>query len=91
MFDENPCRTRINRAIIGAVVWEWLTRLIGMDESRLKQGLEQMAAQRSEGLQVEYERAEVIEKQIETANKRIAGLTKPFSGGYDETSRQRLT
>lgn len=28
-----------------------------------------MAAQRSEGLQVEYERAEVIEKQIETATK----------------------
>jgi site-specific DNA recombinase len=82
---KKPCRFNINRDSVDTIVWQWLTELMSMDESRLKQGLEQMATQRSEGLRAKYERVEVIEKQIETANKRIAVLVKAFSGDDDET------
>jgi site-specific DNA recombinase len=82
---KNPHReimVRVSNA--DAIVWTWLEMLLGMDEIKLRKGLNQIAAQRENQSQLKRDRLDATNAQIDNVSKKITGLMRTFSGDEDE-------
>lgn len=88
--EKHPCSERVRRELVEGIVWEWLTAVVSMDETRLRRGLEQIASEREDQLQARRERIETITAEIAGIERRIGGLIRAFSGDEDDTVVETL-
>ena len=66
------------------IVWTWLEIVLGMDEKKLRKGLNQIAAQRENQSQLKQDRLVAANAQFKSVSKKITGLMRIFGGDEDE-------